>query len=110
MTGVQTCALPISSSTDYSDSDSGLSVTESLVVLALIVAVSFAVHCFSLDAEREHTYKELEEAAEHGRPPVLHTLDASFKKKSLADRGGVAFVAAGFSSPKVSPSPVEAGL
>jgi hypothetical protein len=99
-----------SSSTDYSDSDSGLSVTESLVVLALIVAVSFAVHCFSLDAEREHTYKELEEAAEHGRPPVLHTLDASFKKKSLADRGGVAFVAAGFSSPKVSPSPVEAGL
>jgi hypothetical protein len=92
-------------STDYAKSEAGLSVTEALMVLALIVAVSFAVHCFSLDVEREHTYKELEEAAEHGRPPVLHTLEASTKKRTLADRGGVAFVAAGFGGPKVAPSP-----
>jgi len=96
-------------STDYTDSASGLSVTEALMLLALIVAVSFAVHCFSLDVEREHTYKELENAAEHGRPPVLHALEASTQKKSLADRGGVAFVASGFGAPKVAPSPVEAG-
>jgi hypothetical protein len=92
-----------SSDSSSTSANAGLSVTEALIVSAAIVCVSFAVQTFAVDVEREHTYKELEEAAEHGRPPVLHTLEASKKKKSLADRGGVAFVASGFGAPKVAP-------
>ena len=96
-----------SSGTDDDASNSGLSVTEALIISAVIVCVSFAIQTFAIDVEREHTYKELEEAAEHGREPVLHNLEESRKKKTLAERGGVAFVASGFGAPKVNPTPAQ---
>ena len=53
-------------------------------------------------------YKELEDAAHHGREPHLATLAAS-KKKTLAERGGVAFVGNAFAgkSSTVAPSPLS---
>lgn len=96
-----------SSGSDDDSTNAGLSVTEALIVSAVIVCVSFAIQTFAIDVEREHTYKELEEAAEHGREPVLHTLEESKKKKTLAERGGVAFVASGFGAPKVNPTPAQ---
>lgn len=77
----------------------GLTVVEGLIVTAIIVMISFLVSIFSIDVEREHTYKELEDAAHHGRPAELNK-----HKKSLAERGGTAFVAGAFGV-KIAPSP-----
>jgi hypothetical protein len=41
----------------------GLTIVEALILTALIVVVSFVISFFSIDVDREHTYKELEEAA-----------------------------------------------
>jgi len=65
----------------------GLTVVEALITTALIVVVSFIVSMFSIDVERAHTYKELEDAAHHGREPEMT------HQQSLAAKGGVAFLA-----------------
>jgi hypothetical protein len=78
------------SSTDSWNHDkhmNGLTVVEALITTALIVVVSFLVSLFSIDVERSHTYKELEDAAhEHRDPTLTH-------QQSLAAKGGVAFLA-----------------
>jgi hypothetical protein len=80
----------------------GLTITEGLTVTSLIVFVSFCVSLFSIDVDRSFTYKELEDAAHHGRPPVLATLAATSGRKTLAERGGVEFVGNAFSGKKPS--------
>jgi hypothetical protein len=70
---------------------SGLTVVEALITTAMIVIVSFVVSLFSIDVEREHTYKELEEAAHEHREPVM-------EKKANAGRASVAFLATAMSA------------
>lgn len=99
-----------SSSSSYGDDGGGaggggLTIVEALITTAALVFASFVTSLFSIDVDREHTYKELEDAAHHDRPPEL-------KKsiKSLAARGGVAFVAGAFGSPKMAVAPDPAGM
>jgi hypothetical protein len=75
----------------------GLTIVEGLIISSIIVFISFSVSLFSIDVDRAHTYKELEHAAHDDRPPKLKKTEI---RMSLADRGGVAFVANSFSGNK----------
>ena len=91
---------------DEAPTADGLTITEGLVVTSLVVFVSFVISLFSIDVDRAFTYKELEDAAHHGREPHLATLSASRPTKSLAERGGVQFVGSAFAGKKSTVVPV----
>jgi len=87
--------LYASGDSEYSEQHNpGLTIVEGLIICSFIVFVSFSISLFSIDVDRAHTYKELEEAAHDDRPPELKKVTA--RKVSLADRGGVTFVANSF--------------
>jgi hypothetical protein len=72
---------------DFVESN-GLAPIQAVIATALIVMASFCVALFSIDVERSHTYKELEEAAHEQRKAVLDKaqLRATLRATLNADR------------------------
>jgi hypothetical protein len=66
----------------------GLTIVQALITIAVIIFASFFVSLFSIDIERYHTYKELEEAAHEERIPKLNraSIRASMRASVLQER------------------------
>mmetsp|Transcript_50693 Transcript_50693/g.64944 ORF Transcript_50693/g.64944 Transcript_50693/m.64944 type:complete len:1082 (-) Transcript_50693:161-3406(-) len=91
-TCLQEYEISIDSSLDENDiqshSNKGLSIVQALIFIAVLITISFFVSLFSIDIERYHTYKELEEAAHEERIPKLNraSIRASVRASMLQQR------------------------